>query len=74
MEIPSHHPMAVLLLAEGCPGRPLWLGEVFSPSRAEVLPFPVPGEQLKLPGQQARINLVWVRIRAVLLGQLIRPV
>lgn len=50
--------MAVLHLAEGCTGGPLWLGEVLSPSRAEVLPFPVPGEQLKLPGQQARINLV----------------
>lgn len=39
--------------AEGCTGRPLRLGEVFSPSGVEVLPLPVPGEQVELPGQQA---------------------
>lgn len=67
--------MAALHLAGGCTGGLLRLGEVFSPSQAEVLPLPVPGEQLQLPGQQAKINLVWVRPRVVsLLGRLIRPV
>lgn len=55
-------------------GDPWAWEEMFSPSRAEVLPFPVPGEQLALPGQQAKINLVWVGPRAMLLGQLIRPI
>jgi hypothetical protein len=40
------------------------------PSRAEVLPLSVPGEQLELPGLQAIINLLWVGLRSVsFLGQ-----
>lgn len=49
---PIPPPHGCLHLAEGCTGGPLWLGEVFLPSRAEVLPFPVPGEPSSYQGNR----------------------